>query len=257
MKTLKLEGMSRKKWPAGFYAIALWFLLAATAPQAFSDMDQSTNPAKQLTLEELGNVEVTTVSKEPEEIWKTAAAVYVITNEDIQNSGATTIPEVLRLAPGVEVAQIDSHQWSVGIRGFGSNLTRNILVLIDGRTVYTTLLAGTYWEVQNVMLQDVERIEVIRGPGAPIWGPNAVNGVINIITKNTKDTQGVFASAGGGDLEQGFFNFRYGGDNGHGLTYRFYDKGFVRGPEEHPDHQNFDDWRGDQAGFRMDWNGGP
>src|ERR1700733_12478049 len=172
MKTLKLEGMSRKKWPAGFYAIALWFLLAATAPQAFSDMDQSTNPAKQLTLEELGNVEVTTVSKEPEEVWKTAAAVYVITNEDIQRSGATTIPDVLRLAPGVEVAQIDSHSWSVGIRGFGGNLSRNVLVLIDGRSVYTTLFAGTWWDGQNLFLADVDRIEVIRGPGGTIWGPN-------------------------------------------------------------------------------------
>src|SRR5579863_3468468 len=230
MKILNLEGMSPKKWPAGFYAIAFCFLLAATAADAFPDIDQSTNPAKQLTLEELGNVEVTTVSKEPEEIWKTAAAIYVITNEDIQNSGATTIPDALRLAPGVEVAQIDSHQWSVGIRGFGSNLTRNILVLIDGRTVYSTLLAGTYWEVQNVMLQDVDRIEVIRGPGATIWGPNAVNGVINIITKSTKQTHGAYVSAGGGNVNQGFLNARYGAGNGSNLDYRAYFVGFDSGP---------------------------
>ena len=220
MKTLQLEGVSPKKWPTGFYAIAFWLLLAATAPEAFSDIDQSTNPAKQLTLEELGNVEVTTVSKEPEQIWKTAAAIYVITNQDIQNSGATTIPEALRLAPGVEVAQIDSHQWSVGMRGFGSNLTRDILVLIDGRTVYTTLLAGTYWEVQNVMLQDVDHIEIIRGPGGTIWGPNAVNGVINIITKTSKDTHGALINAGGGNVDQGFFNARYGGGNGKTFDYR-------------------------------------
>ena len=253
MKILNLEGMSPKKWPAGFYAIAFCLLLAATAPQAFSDIDQSSNPAKQMTLEELGNVEVTTVSKQPEEIWKTAAAVYVITNEDIQNSGATTIPDALRLAPGVEVAQIDSHQWSVGIRGFGSNLTRNILVLIDGRTVYTTLLAGTYWEVQNVMLQDVDRIEVIRGPGGTIWGPNAVNGVINIITKTSKDTHGALLNAGGGNVDQGFFNARYGGGNGKTFDYRIYALGFDRGPEYHTDGNNFDAWRAAQAGFRTDW----
>ena len=196
---------------------------------------------------------MTTVSKEPEEIWKTAAAIYVITNEDIQNSGATTIPEALRLAPGVEVAQIDSHQWSVGIRGFGSNLTRNILVLIDGRTVYTTLLAGTYWEVQNVMLQDVDRIEVIRGPGGTIWGPNAVNGVINIITKTSKDTHGALINAGGGNVDQGFFNARYGGGNGKTFDYRIYALGFDRGPEFHTDGNNFDAWRAAQGGFRTDW----
>ncbi len=252
MKILKLECVSPKKWPTVF-CVMTCLLAATTAPYAFSDIDQSTNPAKQLTLEELGNVQVTTVSKEPEQIWKTAAAIYVITNEDIQNSGATTIPEVLRLAPGVEVAQIDSHQWSVGIRGFGSNLTRDILVLIDGRTVYTTLLAGTYWEVQNVMLQDVDRIEVIRGPGGTIWGPNAVNGVINIITKTSKDTHGALINAGGGNVDQGFFNARYGGGNGKTFDYRIYALGFDRGPEFHTDGNNFDAWRAAQAGFRTDW----
>src|SRR5579863_9454370 len=253
MKILNLEGMSPKKWPAGFYAIAFCFLLAATAADAFPDIDQSTNPAKQLTLEELGNVEVTTVSKEPEEIWKTAAAIYVITNEDIQSSGATTIPEALRLAPGVEVAQIDAHQWSVGIRGFGSNLTRDILVLMDGRTVYSTLLAGTYWEVQDTFMDDIDRIEVIRGPGGTIWGPNAVNGVINVITKNSKDTKGMLASAGGGNYEQGFAGYRYGGGNDDDFSWRAYVKGFTRAPEDHPDGRNFDDWREWQTGFRMDW----
>ena len=114
---------------------------------------------KHLSLAELGNIEVTSVSREPERVFKSTAAIYVITQEDIERSGAITIPEALRLAPGVEVARIDSHTWSVGIRGFGSNLTRNVLVLIDGRTVYSTLLAGTYWEVQNVMMEDVDRIE--------------------------------------------------------------------------------------------------
>jgi iron complex outermembrane receptor protein len=253
----------RKKRPACSSALLLlfFFLLslgrlfrpAATAQVEIADAQTSSNPLKQLTLEQLGNVEVTTVSKEPEQVWKTAAAVYVITNEEIQDSGATTIPDALRLAPGVEVAQIDSHQWSVGIRGFGSNLTRDILVLIDGRTVYTTLLAGTYWEVQNVMLQDVDRIEVIRGPGGTIWGPNAVNGVINIITKKSKDTHGALVNAGGGNADQGFLNARYGGGNGTTFDYRVFVLGFDRGPQFHTDGQDFDAWRTVQGGFRTDW----
>src|SRR4029077_19926784 len=132
---------------------------------------------------------VTTASKVPVSVQRTPAAIYVLTQEDIHRSGATTIPDALRLVPGVEVAQIDGDKWAIGIRGFGSRLSRSILVLIDGRTVYTTLLAGTYWEVQDTVMEDIERIEVIRGPGGTIWGPNAVNGVINVITKNSKDTQ--------------------------------------------------------------------
>jgi iron complex outermembrane receptor protein len=214
-------------------------------------------PLKQLTLEQLGSVEVTTASRAPEAVWRTPAAIYVITQNDIERSGATTIPEALRLAPGVEVARIDSNKWSIGIRGFGSRLSRSVLVLIDGRTVYTTLLAGTYWEVQDTVLEDIERIEVIRGPGGTIWGPNAVNGVINIITKEAKKTHGLLAEVGGGNVEQGFFNVRYGGGNGNGVDYRVYAKGFERGPEFHPDGRNFDRWRGAQGGFRMDWAKSP
>ena len=142
----------------------LCLLMVPFAPCETVVPDQtSTNPLKQLSLEQLGSVEVTTASRQPEQARKTTAAVFVITQEDIRRSGATSIPEVLRLAPGVEVARIDSNKWSIGIRGFGSRLTRDVLVLIDGRTVYSTLLAGTYWEVQNVMLEDVDRID----PQAP------------------------------------------------------------------------------------------
>jgi iron complex outermembrane recepter protein len=244
---------SVKLWQVLLYGLAISFVLSSIPAEGSEPAQQPSNPLKELTLEQLGNVEVTTVSKEPEEVWKTAAAVYVITNEDIQRSGATTIPDVLRLAPGVEVAQIDSHSWSVGIRGFGGNLSRNVLVLIDGRTVYSTLFAGTYWEVQNVVMEDVDRIEVIRGPGGTIWGPNAVNGVINIITKSSRDTHGAMVNAGGGNAEQGFLNARYGGGNSRGLDYRIYELGFDRGPEYHPDGINFDRWRAMQAGFRSDW----
>jgi len=225
----------------------------ASARAETDETADNENPVKHLSLAELGNIEVTTASKEPEQVLKTTAAIYVITQEDIERSGATTIPEALRLVPGVEVARIDSHTWSVGIRGFGSDLTRNVLVLIDGRTVYSTLLAGTYWEVQNVMLQDVDRIEVIRGPGGTIWGPNAVNGVINIITKKTTETHGALASVEGGNFRTGLVDARYGGGNGKNFDYRAYILGFDRGPEYHPNGINFDRWRAAQGGFRMDW----
>lgn len=224
----------------GFSAITLSTLLTVNPAIVSAGTQGPGNPLKELTLEQLGNVEVTTLSKEPEEVRKTSAAIYVITNEDIQRSGVTNIPDALRLAPGVEVTQIDSSKWSIGIRGFGSRLSRDVLVLIDGRTVYTTLLAGTYWEVQNVLLEDVDHIEVIRGPGGTIWGPNAVNGVINIITKKSKDTHGTLVSVGGGNVDQGFFNARYGG-SGKSFDYRVYMLSFVRSPEFHPDRQNFDE----------------
>ena len=240
----------------------IWLLLALVLvgkgtplPQEGASGGKQIAPAilKSLSLEELSQIEVTTPSKQPVKVLQTPSAIFVLTGEDIRRSGATTIPAALRLVPGVEVARIDANKWSIGIRGFGSRLTRSVLVLIDGRTVYTPLFDGTYWEVQDTPMDDIDRIEVIRGPGGTIWGPNAVNGVINIITKDTKDTHGMLASAGGGNEEQGFFNFRYGGGNGKGFNYRIYGKGFTRGPEVHPDGRNFDDWRAAQTGFRMDW----
>jgi iron complex outermembrane receptor protein len=212
---------------------------------------------KQLSLEELGNVEVTTASKEPVKVARTPAAIYVFTQDDIRRSGATSIPEVLRLVPGVEVARIDSDKWSIGVRGFGSRLSRSVLVLIDGRTVYTPFFAGVYWEVQDTLLEDVDRIEVIRGPGGTIWGANAVNAVINIVTKSVKDTHGMLASVSGGSVDYGIGGFRYGGGNGKGFDYRMYGKAFARGPEFHSDHDQFDDWQTGQAGFRMEWNAKP
>lgn len=210
-------------------------------------------PLKGLSLEQLGNIEVTTASRQPVKVTRTPAAIYVITQDDIRRSGATSIPEVLRLAPGVEVARIDSVKWSVGIRGFGSRLSRSVLVIIDGRTVYSPLSAGVYWEVQDTLLEDVERIEIIRGPGATIWGANAVNGVINIITRSAKDTAGTLASTGGGPGQR-YLNLRYGGGNGKNLNYRAYAKTFARGPEFHSDHKEFDTWHMGQGGFRMDWD---
>jgi iron complex outermembrane receptor protein len=220
-----------------------------------SDSDQKpVQNLNKLSLEELGNVEVTTVSKEPEQVWQTPAAIYVITQEDIRRSGATSIPEILRLAPGVEVARIDSDHWAVGVRGFGGEFSKSLLVLIDGRSVYSPLFAGVYWQVQDTLLEDVDRIEVIRGPGGTIWGANAVNGIINIITKNTKDTHGTLSPWGGGNIDQGIGGVRFGSTNGKGFDYRVYGKGFIRGPEFHPDGVNFDDWMMGQVGFRTDWS---
>jgi iron complex outermembrane receptor protein len=253
-----MEHSTRLKGKAACFG---WVLFVLAAPVLRGDNPQQNAPAdngpaalKSLSLEQLSQLEVTTVSKKPEKAFQTPAAIYVITGDDIRRSGATSLPEALRLAPGVEVARIDGNKWSIGIRGFGSRLSRSVLVMIDGRTVYTPLFAGTYWEVQGTMLEDIDRIEVIRGPGGTIWGPNAVNGVINIITKRPADTKGTLASAGGGNVEQGFLNYRYGAGNDKGFAYRVYGKGFTDGPEYHPDGRNFDDWRSSQAGFRMEWN---
>ena len=236
--------------------LLVFVVLAGLINQGFADPqeDQANGePLKQLSLAELGNVEVTTTSKEPEEVWKTPAAVFVITEEDIRRSGATSIPEVLRLAPGVEVAQVDSDHWSVGIRGFGAVLASKLLVLIDGRSVYTPLFAGVYWQAQATPLEDIERIEVIRGPGGTIWGANAVDGIINIITKSAKDTHGTTTSLVGGNVEEGTGTVRHGSGNDHGFNYRVYGMGFNRGPEFHSGGANFDEWRMGQVGFRTDW----
>jgi iron complex outermembrane receptor protein len=241
---------------ANTFALLLWLSLAGqtTRAQAIASDQKPDENLKHLSLEQLGNVEVTTASKEPEQVWRTPAAIYVITQEDIRRSGATSIPEVLRLAPGLEVARTDSDHWAVGVRGFGGQFSKSLLVLIDGRSVYSPLFAGVYWQVQDTLLEDVERIEVIRGPGGTIWGANAVNGVINIITKNTKDTHGTLVSMGGGNIDQGIGGVRWGGTNGKGLDYRVYGKGFIRGPEFHPDGSNFDHWKTGQLGFRTDWS---
>ncbi len=226
-------------------------LLAAAAARAQDPGQQER--LKGLTLEQLGQIEVTTVSKSPVAVSRTPAAIYVITQDDIHRSGAASLPEALRLAPGVEVARIDGVKWAIGIRGFQSRLSRNVLVLIDGRTVYSPLFHGVYWEVQETLMEDIERIEVIRGPGGTIWGANAVNGVINIITKRARDTKGTLVSAGAGSVEQATVDLRHGGGNGTGFDYRVYGKAFERGPEFHRDNRNFDDFRRAQAGFKTEW----
>jgi iron complex outermembrane receptor protein len=238
-----------------FFRIILLILLAAGSSRADAPQNGQGTPGqlKSLSLAQLGDVEVTTVSKDPRQVQKTPAAIFVITQEDIRRSGATSIPEALRQAPGVEVARVDANHWSVAIRGLAGQFSKDLLVLIDGRSVYTPLFAGVYWDAQEVMLEDVERIEVIRGPGGTIWGANAVNGVINIITKSAENTHGALATLGGGNVDEGTGGVRYGGTAGKDFNYRVYGIGSIRGPEFHSDGEAFDQWRMGQMGFRTDW----
>jgi iron complex outermembrane recepter protein len=187
-------------------------------------------PASDLTsksIEDLMDIEVTSVSKKEEKLFGAAAAVYVITREEIRRSGLTSIPELLRLAPGLEVARIDGTKWAVSARGFNGRLANKLLVMIDGRSVYSPETSGVYWEVQDLLLEDIERIEVVRGPGGTLWGANAVNGVINIITKHTSDTRGGVVAANAGSEERSV-GFRYGANLADNASYRVYGKYFNR-----------------------------
>jgi len=214
----------------------------------------SPDELKTLSVEELMNVDVTSVSKYAEKISEAASAIQVVTDDDIRRSGATSVPEALRLASNLEVAQIDSRQWAITARGFNNVFADKLLVLIDGRSVYTPLYAGVYWDVQDTMLEDVDRIEVISGPGATQWGSNAVNGVINLTTKSAKDTQGGLLVAGGGTAEPDSIEGRYGGELAPGLYYRTYVKYFDRSSTVDPQGDSGNDaWRMGQGGFRMDW----
>lgn len=206
-----------------------------------------------MSLKELMSVSITSVSKKPQNLSDSAAAIFVITNEDLLRSGATSIPEALRMVPGIHVARIDSNKWAVSSRGFNNRFTKKLLVLVDGRTVYTPSFSGVYWEVQDVLLEDVERIEVIRGPGASLWGANAVNGVINIITKQASTTQGTLVSGGSGTTEKVFGQVRYGTALGEGVYGRIYGKYFNRDAFEYETGEDAgDNWDGARTGFRLD-----
>ena len=207
-----------------------------------------------MSLEDLTQIEVTSVSKHKERLSDAPAAIFVITEEDIRRSGVTTIADALRLSPGLEVARVDAHDWAVSSRGFNELYANKLLVLIDGRSVYTPLFSGVHWDVQDTLLEDIERIEVIRGPGATLWGANAVNGVINITTKSAKATQGALLSGGYGTEEQGFGSARYGGKLGENAYYRGYFKYFDRDSSILPSGAEANDaWDMFRGGFRTDW----
>src|SRR5262245_32982575 len=194
---------------AAIYVSLIMALLASCGLRISAQAPASPSDLTTASLEDLMNIEVTTVSKKEERLFQTAAAVYVITREDIRRSGLTSIPELLRLAPGLQVLRIDGNKWAISARGFNTRFVKGVLVLIDGRSIYSAETSGVYWEAQILPVEEIERIEVIRGPGGTLWGVNAVNGIVNIITRQAKDSQGGLVSAGGGSEEQGFINAHY------------------------------------------------
>ncbi len=208
-----------------------------------------------LEIEQLMNIDVTSVSKKEQSLLESPAAIYVITPEDIRRSGHLSIPETLRMVPGLQVARIDSNKWAISSRGFNGRYAKKLLVLMDGRSVYTPTFSGVYWDVQDTLLEDLDRVEVIRGPGASVWGANAVNGVINVISKSAKDTHGLLATAGGGTEDLGFGGIRYGGQAGEDLHYRVYGKYFTRDDfVDRQAHDTDDEWDMIRGGFRLDWD---
>lgn len=210
----------------------------------------------EMSLEELMNLEITTVGKKEQKLSQVSGAVYVITQEDIRRSGATELPELLRLVPGVQVAQINGNTWAISIRGFNSRYSNKLLVMVDGRTVYSPNFSGVYWDMQNLLLEDIERIEIIRGPGGTLWGANAVNGVINVITKQAQETQGVLLAGAAGSQSQGLAQARYGGrDQRRNCAYRFYSHYFREGqsPGLLTLQSAWDAWSEINGGFRSDW----
>jgi iron complex outermembrane receptor protein len=205
-----------------------------------------------LSLEELANLQVTSVSRRAERLSDAAASIFAITGDDIRRSGVTSLPEALRLAPNLQVARVDARQYAISARGFNSTTANKLLVLIDGRTVYTPLFSGVFWDAQDVFLEDVARIEVISGPGATLWGANAVNGVINVITRPAAETKGLLAYAAGGNRESGI-GVRYGTDLPGGAL-RIYGKGSDRDNTVRANGTDVPDgWQNVQGGFRADW----
>jgi iron complex outermembrane recepter protein len=232
-------------------AIALSTILVSL-PLAARSQQKSADLTEQ-SLEDLMNIEVTSVSKKAEKLSHTAAAIFVITAEDIRRSGVTNFPDLLRMVPGMDVAQINANTWAITARGFNDRFSNELLVLVDGRPVYTQTFGGVFWDSLDLPLEDIERIEVIRGPGSTIWGSNAVNGVINIITKKTSETHGGLVVAGGGNVDQGFGMTQYGGNVGKETDYRVYAK--YHSQDHLPNsagQDGGDGWHMLRGGFRID-----
>lgn len=233
--------------PAWLTGASLGVALGGQAATATPDLTQ-------LSIEDLMQLKVVSAAKVEQSLQDTAAAVFVITADDIRRSGATSIPEVLRLAPGVEASRLDSGRWSVTIRGFNGRFANKLLVLVDGRSIYTPQFSGVHWEVQGPPLEEIERIEVVRGPGGSLWGANAVNGVINILTKHPQDTQGGLATLTLGNEERAIVGVRQGGELGEKARYRLYGQFTARDSLATSDGRDAGDaWQIGQGGFRLDW----
>ncbi|MGE3402454.1 MAG: TonB-dependent receptor plug domain-containing protein [Vicinamibacterales bacterium] len=230
-------------------------LLLAVPVAAAAGAQPGQAELKRLSLEELMAVDVTLTSRQPEPVGMTAAAVSIVSAEDIRRSGVTTIPDALALATGVHVSRFNNGSWSISTRGFNATTANKLLVMIDGRTVYSPLFSGVFWNTIDYTLEDIERIEVVRGPGATLWGANAFNGVVNIVTRHSADTQGTFAQIGGGNEDPLLAEARYGGTRG-ATTYRVYGKFAVRASQVFTDGSSTGDRRQrGQVGFRLDRGG--
>lgn len=228
-------------------AVACLVISSLVASIAYAESDLA-----EMSLEDLMNTEVTSVSKKAQNKTDTAASITVISSEDLRRGGFTSVPEALRMVPGLQVAQIDANRWAISARGFNQEFANKLLVLIDGRSVYTPLFGGVYWDIQDYPIEDIERIEVIRGPGGTIWGANAVNGVINVITKHSTDTQGVLLSGHGGSQEYGATG-RYGMKLGENTSLRVFGRGsLVEDYDVDQRHDAQDEWNQVRAGFRID-----
>ena len=252
-----MKNLSRKEWINRFRVFFIFMFLSSICSQTYAKQSDPNIPEDlfNLSIEELMDIEVVTISKKEATFFNTPAAITVITAEDIRRSGHQSIPETLRMAPGLHVAKINSNRWAITSRGFNGLYADKLLVMIDGRSVYSQLYSGVYWDVQDVVLEDIERIEVIKGPGGTLWGANAVNGIINIITKNAKDTQGTLVTGGVGTEERIFSTLRYGAKLGDDAYYRVYGKYFDRDDARYSNGDTANDGSDTiRGGFRIDWN---
>jgi iron complex outermembrane recepter protein len=260
VRRAKAASISRKirGWLGGLIVLSLSIWAGETHGQSSPPVTQtaqaaSTRDLTQVSLEDLMDIKVTSVSKKEQKMSQAAAAIYVITQEDIRRSGATNIPDLLRMVPGMDVDQINANTWAISTRGFDEQFSDKLLVLIDGRAVYTPLLGGVNWDTQDVPLEDIDRIEVIRGPGATVWGANAVNGVINVVTKSAGDTRGGLVSGAGGPDGQAYGLARYGGTLKGSTSYRIFAKYVDHGAFPEQVGESGDDaWHLLHGGFRAD-----
>ncbi|MGA1867678.1 MAG: TonB-dependent receptor plug domain-containing protein [bacterium] len=233
----------------------LWIGLAAPSKFAFAEGTYEPSDLISLELEELLELKVLTATRRPDSIYESPAAVYVLTQEDIRRSGMTLLPECLRMVPGMQVARMSSSDWAISSRGFQRQYSNKLLVLIDGRSIYTPLFSGVFWDTYETIMEDIDRIEVVRGPGGALWGANAVNGIVSIVTKSAEETQGFLVSMGGGMMEKGLGGIRYGGTLRQGLYYRLFFKYAERDELINASEEGCrDEWIARRGGYRIDWD---